>query len=380
MYQVMASPLVSPASLTHRTFTRHPYKATYTAITITLLPVRLLLILLYNIPPSLRPHIKWTYHQAIGRAILCLWFNYASTVEFRPPKSLSQGADGDRFVTMPPAPDSNYRSILTRDPAVRPTVLGAMWYPRPYDPRTNQGTKIAIHLHGGTYVLGGVRPMEAGWGPPALAGMLDGFCLMPQYRLATDEGSRFPAALQDALTAYVYLLDRGVAARDIVLSGDSAGAHLVLALVRYLSEEKVAGLPLPRAALLWSPWLDLRMGPEAVERHPNKGTDYVPGPLVEWGIRKLVPPGMKLGDPYFSPLGNEFMTSVPLFIQTGGAEILHEHHVRFVDAMREIKGNTVELDVVDNAPHDTFGLGHILGFVRQTEGSIAKASKCVERF
>lgn len=72
---------------------------------------------------------------------------------------------------------------------------------------------------------------------------------MPQYRLASDSSTRFPAAMQDGLTAYMYLLGQGVSPRDIVLSGDSAGANLVVALVRYLTEEK-GFLPLPRVVIV----------------------------------------------------------------------------------------------------------------------------------
>ena len=63
-----------------------------------------------------------------------------------------------------------------------------------------------------------------------LARHLDGFVLMPQYRLSStgDEGARFPAALQDVLTAYKYVLGLGVAAEDIVLSGDSRRGQLGL--------------------------------------------------------------------------------------------------------------------------------------------------------
>lgn len=76
---------------------------------------------------------------------------------------------------------------------------------------------------------------------------------MPQYRLSHNDRTRFPAALQDVVTAYCYLTkDVGIPASKIVLSGDSAGANLVLALVRYVTEfgEEV-GLEKPRAGWLW---------------------------------------------------------------------------------------------------------------------------------
>lgn len=134
------------------------------------------------------------------------------------------------------------------------------------------GKKIAIHFHGGAFVLGGCRPKEGGWGPDMFARKLSGFSLMPQYRLTSNSSTRFPTAMQDGLTAYMYLLGQGVSPKDIVLSGFSAGANLVVALVRYLTEEK-GFLPLPRMSLLWSPWLDLRTPAEVFETHRDLRAD-----------------------------------------------------------------------------------------------------------
>lgn len=219
--------------------------------------------------------------------------------------------------------------------------------------------------------------MEEGWGPEMFARKASGFSLMPQYRLASDRSTCFPAALQDGLTAYMYLVEQGVSARDIVLSGDSAGANLALALVRYLTKEKES-LLLPRAALLWSPWLDLRTSPEVYDVHRNSRTDYIPSSLVEWGVKMYVPPQIGKGDVYISPLGNEFQTPVPMLLQTGSAEVMHEEHVRFVKAMREIRGNMVELEVIENAPHDTFAAGQLLGFVKEAENAVTKAIRFIE--
>lgn len=76
---------------------------------------------------------------------------------------------------------------------------------------------------------------------------------MPQYRLSCNKDCQFPAALQDALTAYCYLTQTmHVPADRIVLSGDSAGGNLVLSLLRYLAEFGDAlKLGSPRAAWLW---------------------------------------------------------------------------------------------------------------------------------
>lgn len=77
--------------------------------------------------------------------------------------------------------------------------------------------------------------------------------LMPQYRLVCNPGCRFPAALQDVVTSYHYLThELGVPANKVIVSGDSAGGNLAIALLRYLAEygEKV-GLEAPKAAWLW---------------------------------------------------------------------------------------------------------------------------------
>lgn len=375
-YQNMPSetPSETPSSAPHSPgiLTRQPLKRIWTIGTIAFLPARVLLILIYNIFRSLRAHPDWTYHQAVGKSIFAIWWKYASTVEFHPFKTLDPGSDGSRFIVMPPAASSFYRGVLANDAAVKPVTIGGMWYPRPYNPSTDAGKKIAIHFHGGAYVLGGCRPMEGGWGPEMFARKASGFSLMPQYRLASDRNTCFPAAVQDGLTAYMYLLEQGVSARDVVVSGDSAGANLAVALVRYLTKEKES-LPLPRAAFWWGPWLDLRTPPEVFEAHRKSRTDYIPSSLIEWGVRMYVPPQIGVSDAYISPLGNEFQTPVPMFLQTGSAEVMYEEHVRFVKAMREIKGNVVELEVIENAPHDTFAAGQVLGFEKEAEDAVTKA-------
>ncbi|KAL6717815.1 hypothetical protein ACLMJK_003900 [Lecanora helva] len=357
--------------------TRQPFKRIFTILTILFLPVRILYILLKYLPAAARPHSQWTYHQAVGNAIFALWWKYTSTVEFLPSKTLDPGSDGSRFLVMDPGPLSIYQGILTRDPAVRPTTIGGMWYPRPYNHSIDAGKKIAIHFHGGAFVLGGCRPMEGGWGPDMLATKLSGFSLMPQYRLARDEHSRFPAAAQDGMTAYRYLLDIGVLPRNIVLSGDSAGANLVIMLVRYLMEGNT-GIPLPRAALLWSPWLDLRVSPRLYETHVNANTDYIPSKLMQWAYRMYIPPDMGSDHPYISPVGNEFQTRVPMYLQTGSAEVMFEPHVKFAKAMSNMKGNHIELKIIQNAPHDTFAAGQLLGFIGEAADAVEAAVEFIE--
>lgn len=58
---------------------------------------------------------------------------------------------------------------------------------------------------------------------------------MVGYRLASNPKARFPAQLQDAISSLQYLLDQGVNPRQIVLSGDSAGANILISLLRYMA-------------------------------------------------------------------------------------------------------------------------------------------------
>jgi len=221
--------------------------------------------------------------------------------------------------------------------------------------------------------------MESGWGPEVLTRHIKGFVLQPQYRLASEEGCCFPAAVQDGLTAYSYVLNvLGVSPKQVILSGESAGGNLVLAILRYLHGEGNGVMPLPRAALLWSPWLDLTAKKEDIDGHGNAKIDYITGDLVEWGIERYTPPGWDSGNPYLSPLGNEFESKVPIFLQTGTAEVLYDDHVKFAEGMRE-KGTEVELLEIENAPHDTFGAGIILGYSKEVENAAEKAAVFAEK-
>lgn len=355
----------------HSFLTHQPGKGIFTIVFLATLPLRIVFSLLYYAPRSLREHPQWTYHQAVGRAVFKMLWAYASAIEFRMSKSLEPGADKECFITMEPAEPSAYRDIL-HDAEVRPARIGGMWYPKLYSPAEDAKKLIILHFHGGGYVLGGCRPKEGGWGPDLLAKRVSGFTLCPQYRLATDAKTRFPAAIQDGLTAYRYLLSRGISASDIVLSGDSAGGNLAMNLMRYLVEQKGVMQP-PRAVLLWSPWLDLTINSATLEKNPHFKTDYIPSSFARWATRAY------LGDvpashPYVSPCGNEFPTPVPVFLHTCAEELLHDQHMKFGHSMMNIPGNRLKLFKSPHAPHDIFGAGQILGFKQEALTAIDAAS------
>jgi acetyl esterase/lipase len=131
--------------------------------------------------------------------------------------------------------------------SVRPVnaagVAALLNSPRPGEPAT------VLHLHGGAYLAGsafGYRPMAGCLADAAGVGVL-----VPDYRLAPEHP--FPAAVEDAMRAYLWMLDQGADAAQVAVTGDSAGAGLVLSLLLTLRQE---GHRMPGAAVLLCPWID----------------------------------------------------------------------------------------------------------------------------
>ena len=119
-------------------------------------------------------------------------------------------------------------------------------------PKKEAKRGVILYLHGGGYVAGDL-PYALGFGS-VLADDLQRRVFCAAYRLAPEHP--FPAALEDALTAYQYLLAEGLSGRDIVLCGESAGGGLIWALSLKLKE---LGLELPAGIIGISPWVDLSL-------------------------------------------------------------------------------------------------------------------------
>lgn len=353
---------------------RQPGKALYTALTLFSLFIRLPFLFLYYSPRALRPHPNWSLRQAVCTRLLRIWFRYASAIEFRYPISLEPGAEKERFVHIPvPKTQTLYRGFLA-DATVKPTSTGGTWFPRLYQPQSDHQQKVIFHLHGGGFVLSDARDVNCAAAAKVLVGKTSAIVFFLEYRLASQPAGHFPAALQDVVTAYQYLLDQGISASNIILSGDSAGANLTLAFLRYLAENQGV-LPYPSAALLWSPWSNMVADRAAFDRHQNKSTDLLVSDLVVWGARAYVPPSMSRSHRYFSPLEHPFSTPVPLWIQVSGREVLRDEGVQFYDRMRRV-GNRSELYEVADASHDVFLTAQLVG----REDYLEQAADSARRF
>ncbi|KAI9037725.1 alpha/beta hydrolase [Aspergillus affinis] len=313
---------------------------------------RLLFYLAYYALPSARPP-RWPYRRCISIELVKLSVEFIYGIEHNTKLSLNPGREGDRFVIIKPRLDGLYTDILD-DSKIKPALIGAVWYPRPYS-TTETSKNVVLHFHGGAYLTGDAREETCGFSARSLSRDFDDApVLCVDYRLANTPSGRFPAAIQDAVTAYRYLNeDLGIDSSRIILSGDSAGGNLVLALLRYLVDHPNL-LSLPRAALLWSAWINFS-DMKHINRSVNEEIDCLKAKFLQWAVNKLTDNGRSVPSthPYLCFANSPFHVSVPIWAMVGTAESFYESNVQFVQDMRAI-GNTVTLYEIPDAPHDAF--------------------------
>lgn len=149
------------------------------------------------------------------------------------------------------------------------------------------------------------------------------------YRLAPEHP--FPAALDDALTAWRRLRGEGYPAKRIAVGGDSAGANLTLVLAEEL---KRAGEDLPGCLWLVSPWTDLAMS-GATLLNKSAVDPLIHKEYLEELARAYAPRDMDRKDPRLSPLYADLEGLPPVLIQVGSAETLLDDAVRLAAALGE---------------------------------------------
>ena len=185
-------------------------------------------------------------------------------------------------------------------------------------------SRVLLFFHGGGYcsvsILSHRRMItEAG----RAAGVRT---LAVGYRLAPEHP--FPCALEDALTAWRYVLDQGVSARHIALGGDSAGGGLSVALMNSIRAREEEG---PACAWLASPWTDLTMSGSTMAS--KDGVDpLIHKPYLEELADAFVPTNVDRRDPRVSVLFADLKGLPPVLIQVGSEETLLDDSVRFAAA------------------------------------------------
>ncbi len=218
---------------------------------------------------------------------------------------------------------------------------------------------VLLYFHGGAYVLGSSKTHADVVAALALSG--GARALLANYRLAPEH--LFPAALEDALAVYEGLLAMGVEPGRIVVSGDSAGGGLGLALLRRLQASR---RPLPAAGLLISPWVDLSCSRPSLVDHAR----YDFGDremLLYWA--NMYRGEVAATDPRISPLYDELHGLPPLCIFAGSLELLVDEIKELVDKARAAKVQ-VDFTLAADMTH-CYPLAHL--FVRPAAEAIRHA-------
>ena len=202
---------------------------------------------------------------------------------------------------------------------------------------------VILQLHGGGY-MGAVR--NAYYVFAGLYNEVSKGCnvLTPDYRVAPEHP--YPAALEDALASYQWLLDKGYYGEQIIVAGDSAGGGLAMALCMYLKDHH---MPMPGGVIAMSPWTDLTASGESYT------TNYEKDPSFGHTKESLIYVNDYAGnhdkmDYYISPLFGDFRGFPPMLIQVGSLEMLLSDSVSVAAKARQ-QGIRVRLSIYEGMFH-----------------------------
>ncbi len=213
----------------------------------------------------------------------------------------------------------------------------AEWFTPPGSPTTD---RALLYLHGGGYSIGSIDSHRDLVSRIAIAAGVR--ALVPDYRLAPEH--KVPAQLNDARAVYRWLLDSGVAPKKIVIAGESAGGGLTLST---LLETRDKGEPLPAAAVLLSPWLDLEA--ESPSMKENAAFDYVSHKVLRAYAQRFVRDD-QMRDPLAAPIHARLEGLPPLLVQAGDAETLADDSRR-IAKRAESAGVDVTLEMEPDMIH-----------------------------
>lgn len=200
---------------------------------------------------------------------------------------------------------------------------------------------IILYCHGGGYKTGSYKYARTLTSKLASGTSMDVLCF--DYRLSPEHP--YPAALEDALKVWDYLMHLGYGSRDIIVAGDSAGGNLMLALTLKLKEEDRM---LPRGLICMSPWTDLTLSGKSHESRkevdPILTKTYLDSAIEAYALEE------DLYNPFISPLFGNFENFPPTYIQVGDNEILLHDSIYLYKKM--LKANVmVKMDVYKGMWH-----------------------------
>ena len=290
-----------------------------------------------------------------GQRAFDLWKN-----AFRP-EDVARGHDGlreayDRFLTTNfPLPD-DVEAVEDELGDVRAWRVAAKDAPR---------GNVVLHFHGGGYLIGSAKgSLEYA---SRLAAAVGGVCYTAEYRLAPEYP--YPAAIDDAVCAYRALLARGIPASSILVSGESAGGGLAVALVLAL---RTAGDPLPAGILAVAPFSDLTVSGQSVREF--NGDD----PAANRDLLKFMGASYFQGheptDPLVSPLYGDLTGLPPLFVTASQGEVLLSDTTRLAERAEQA-GVDVTLRLVEDSVH----VYTIFPFLPETQNTMEEVAAWAKR-
>lgn len=256
---------------------------------------------------------------------------------------------------------------VSLDPSIKRESVSADGVPCEWlIPQENQPGKVLLYLHGGGFVYG-VTPQHLQLAA-YLGQKISARVLMVDYRLAPQYP--FPAALDDCVKAYDWLLKQGVSAQNIVIAGDSAGGNLALVSMLKLRD---AGIPLPAGCACLSPVADFTEKP--------KSEKPIKDPLLPKKAMKQYTDAYLQGNdpcnPLISPALGDLSGLPPMLVHAGEDEILRDDAISLVerakacgvDAHLEIYPRMWhEWQIFFELPQTTQSLDEIAGFLRSHLG------------
>ena len=200
---------------------------------------------------------------------------------------------------------------------------------------------VVLYFHGGVYVIGDAflaADLASQIGRRTQAKVIS-----VDYRLAPEHP--YPAAVDDALAAYAALLDNGVVPTNIAFAGESAGGGLVVAT---LINARDHGLPMPAAAFVMSPYVDLTLAGTSMETKRDVDPLFT-RELLQTRVTDYTA-GQDAGLPLISPVFADLSGLPPLLIQAGTHELLLDDAVRLAQqaAAADVE---VMLDITPQVPH-----------------------------
>ena len=226
---------------------------------------------------------------------------------------------------------------------------------------------VILYLHGGGYISCSAathRPITA-----ALARLSNLRVFALDYRLAPE--FRFPAAIDDAMAGYQWLIEHGISERTISLAGDSAGGGLVLAL---LLRARDSGLPLPACGVCFSAWTDLAATGESIRTNDGRCAMFRTENIAEFAAAYLG--GKSPWDPYASPLHADLHGLPPLLLQVASTELLLDDSRRVHEKIQQA-GGVSKLEIYNDLFH---GWQMTDGIVPEARASLSTAATFIRSY